>query len=102
MQEFNRIFGEKAVAPINRFKEVMRMLLAPLQMNGSYFYLPEPTALIKKPVDDLLQKYNELYVQYMNRYPTRPNNIRFTQEELDSYFENTVSIVKNFVSKNWI
>ena len=38
----------------------------------------------------------------MNRYPTRPYNIRFTQEELDSYFENTVMIVKNFVSKNEI
>jgi hypothetical protein len=38
----------------------------------------------------------------MNRYPSRPYNIRFTQEEIDSYFDNTVSIVKNFVEKKEI
>lgn len=38
----------------------------------------------------------------MNRYPARPYNIRFTQEEIDSYFDNTVRIVKSFVEKKEI
>jgi hypothetical protein len=52
------------------------------------------------------QKLNEnfmtQYNQYMVRYPDRPRNIRFTQQEIDNYFPNTVSIVKNYVETNQI
>ena len=38
----------------------------------------------------------------MNRYPKNPRKVRFTQEEIDNYFPNTVNIVKNFVDKQEI
>ena len=36
----------------------------------------------------------------MRRYPNNPVNVRFTQEEIDNYFPNTVNIVKNYVDRN--
>lgn len=36
----------------------------------------------------------------MARYPNTPFNVRFTQEELQLYFENSVKIIKSFIEKN--
>jgi hypothetical protein len=99
MRQYNRILNEKLTQPVDRFTEVMRLLLSPLQPPGSY-YQSQPQNVIAQSVNDLRNNYSIQYQNYMNRYPTRPYNIRFTQEELDSYFDNTVMIVKNFVSKN--
>lgn len=43
--------------------------------------------------------FNKQTQQYRARYPKRPRNIRFTQEEIDSNFENSVKIVKSFAEK---
>ena len=33
----------------------------------------------------------------MARFPNDPRNIRFTEEEIDQYFDNCIKIVKNFI-----
>ena len=38
----------------------------------------------------------------MARYPNKPRNTRFTQEEIEHYFQNTVSITNNFVKKTGV
>ena len=106
MRQYHSIFTQKLNKPVEGFNEVMRLLLAPLQYNGSNYYPQQSQNVITQSVNDLQSNYYVQYQNYMNRYPTRPYNIRFTQEELDSYFENTVMITKNFVSKmeisSWI
>lgn len=72
----------------------MRLVLKPFNANNSGLgYIQQNTNLLQ-------QHYNDAYYSYMARYPNNPYRVRFTQEEIDSYFENTVSIVKNFVVKN--
>ena len=51
---------------------------------------------------NLLNNHSRQYRNYMARYPSFPTRVRFTQEEIDSYFDNTVNIVRNFVTKNEI
>jgi hypothetical protein len=74
----------------------MRIVLKPFNANNSGLgYITQNTY-------SLNQNYNTQYYNYMARYPSNPYRVRFTQEEIDSYFDNTVSIVKNFVVKNEI
>ena len=47
----------------------------------------------------MLQNYQKQYGHYMKRFPNNPLNVRFTQEELDNYFPNTVNIVKSISIK---
>lgn len=54
---------------------------------------------VRNNCNQLLSNYSNQYRGYMNRYPNNPQNVRFTQEEIDNYFPNTVNIVKNFVEK---
>lgn len=49
--------------------------------------------------NNLLQNYRRQYYNYIARYPSFPSRVRFTQEEIDNYFDNTVNIVRNFVTK---
>lgn len=51
---------------------------------------------------NLLQNFRVQYHNYLARYPSFPTRVRFTQEEIDSYFDNTVNIVRNFVTKHEI
>lgn len=46
-----------------------------------------------------MQNYRRQHHNYMARYPNNPTRVRFTQEEIDSLFDNTVNIVRNFVTK---
>lgn len=50
----------------------------------------------------LMQNFNNASNNYLARYPNHPYNVRFTQEEIDQYFENSVKIVKNFVERHQI
>ncbi len=54
---------------------------------------------ITRNITELRTNFNSLANYYMARYPNNPRNIRFTVEEIDLYFENSVKIVKNFVEK---
>ena len=49
-----------------------------------------------------MHNYNDAYYKHKARYPRNPSRVRFTQEEIDNYFDNTVTIVKNFVVKHEI
>jgi len=53
--------------------------------------------IIYENTNELAQNYRTQYYQYMARYPNNPYRVRFTQEEIDNYFENTVQIVRQFV-----
>lgn len=57
---------------------------------------------LNKNYNELFNNYNTQYYQYMARYPSNPYRVRFTQQEIDTYFENTVMIVKSFVEKQEI
>jgi hypothetical protein len=48
---------------------------------------------MKFNTDKLRNEYYKQYQIYIARYPRNPYNVRFTQEEIDNYFENTVKIV---------
>ncbi len=38
----------------------------------------------------------------MNRYPKKPLKVRFSEEEIENYLENSITIVKNYLVKNKI
>lgn len=57
----------------------MKLLLTPYQSNNSYYYPQQQQNVITQSVNDLRNHYNVFYQNYMNRYPKRPYNIRFTQ-----------------------
>ena len=44
-----------------------------------------------------MNTFNYQVSYYMARYPNYPRSIRFTEEEIDQYFDNCIKIVKNFV-----
>jgi RNA binding exosome subunit len=54
----------------------------------------------------LIKNYEKQYNWFRARYPKNPNKIRFTQDEINRYFGNTLNIVKAFVEEkqiqNWI
>ena len=57
---------------------------------------------VQKNKTDLMQNYQKQYQQYMKRFPNNPVNVRFTQEEIDNYFPNTVNIVKGYLDRSEI
>ena len=74
----------------------MRLVLKPFNAyNNALAYINQNT-------NTLSENYNHQYSNYMARYPFNPQRVRFTQEEIDNYFDNTVSIVKNFVVRHEI
>jgi len=50
----------------------------------------------------LLKTFNNKSYNFLARYPNYPSNVRFTEEEIDQYFENSIKIVKNFVEREKI
>lgn len=94
---------------------MIRFVLKPfgydrLNMNyGSNYYneygvyvTNERKNVVETNKNELMKNFNQQVDIYRNRYPRYPRNVRFSQEEIDNYFENTVRIVKNFVEKQKI
>jgi len=52
--------------------------------------------------NDINNNYQKQYIQFCNRYPAKPYKVRFTQGEIDNYFDNTINIVRRFVDKHEI
>jgi hypothetical protein len=44
-----------------------------------------------------MNTFNNQVSYYMPRYPNYQANIKFTEEDIDQYFDNCIKIVKNFV-----
>lgn len=75
---------------------IINRILSPFNTN----YSTQNEVLNNKNV--LSNNYNKQYLHYMKRYPMNPKKVRFTQEEIDGYFPNTVTIVQNYIDKNEI
>lgn len=96
MTKFNQLMHEEIQQNQAKSYQIMKLVLKPFNANSiGLIYINENTAKLN-------QNYNVQYNNYMARYPGNPNRVRFTQEQIDAYFENTVNIVKNFVTKNEI
>lgn len=55
--------------------------------------------IILQNKNKLLETFNVAAHTFLCRYPTNPTNVRFTEEEIDQYFDNSIKIVKNFVER---
>jgi hypothetical protein len=73
----------------------MVKVFSPFSVN---FY--DGSNIVQENMNSMLANYQRQYYIFCSRYPNKPYKIRFTQEEIDNYFENTVSIVRSFVEKN--
>lgn len=96
MDKFNTLMTEEIQKNNKKAIEIMRLVLKPFNAYNSGL------SFITQNTSTLSQSYNQQYYNYMARYPSNPYRVRFTQEEIDSYFDNTVMIVKNFVVKHEI
>ena len=58
--------------------------------------------IVSRNCQKLQDAFTKQLSQHQNRYPRYPTKVRFTQEECDYYFKNSVKIVQNFVEKEQI
>jgi hypothetical protein len=94
MMKFDDLMHQEIQKNLNKSNQIMRLVLRPFNAsNNGLNYISENT-------HKLNQNYSVQYNNYMARYPGNPNRVRFTQEEIDAYFDNTVNIVKNFVVRH--
>lgn len=82
----------------------MRYILKPF--GHSYPSLSYGHDIVVVNKNALMENFNRSTNHYLARYPNNPYNVRFTQEQIDQYFENSVKIVKNFIERenigDWI
>lgn len=82
----------------------MRYILKPF--GHSYPSLSYGHDIVVVNKNALMENFNRSTSHYLARYPNNPYNVRFTQEQIDQYFENSVKIVKNFIERenigDWI
>lgn len=57
---------------------------------------------VQQNKNELFQNYQKQFQHYMKRFPNNPQNVRFTQEEIDNYFPNTVNIIKSYLDRSEI
>lgn len=93
--KFNELVESKLRANYAKYRASMIKVFSPFSVN---FY--DGSNIVQENMNKILANYQKQYYHFHSRYPNNPYNIRFTQEEIDNYFENTVSIVRSFVEKN--
>lgn len=75
--------------------QIFKFILKPF---GVHNYTNDQN-LVSKNKNELQQNFTKQCEIYLARYPSYPNQVRFTQEEIDIYFENSLRITKNFVER---
>lgn len=100
MTQFNRIIVEQMGKNVSNLPKVIQFVVSAFTNNfySSYNY----NNLVQTNYNLLSSRYHNQYSNYMARYPQTPNRVRFTQEEIDSYFDNSLAIVKSYVEKHHI
>lgn len=58
--------------------------------------------IVRENKERVINNLEFAYTDFLYRYPENPYGVRFTQEEIEMYFENSIKIVKNFVEKEAI
>lgn len=84
--------------------QIFKFILKPFGVHN--YSNQQDRNLVTKNKNELLQNFTRQCEIYLARYPSYPHQVRFTQGEIDIYFENSLRITKNFVERekiqNWI
>ena len=95
IKELEKRYYKRIGQHSSTYFKVMREVLMPYTANPG---LPNDNIISKN--EALLHKsFQNQFSQYVKRFPKHPKNIRFTKEELDKFFPNTIKIVENFLQK---
>ena len=92
---------EKIEEPNKKYREIMGLVLKPFgqQYPSISPYNNKNARIVEENKQKILNRFRTQCNQYLARYPHNPHNVRFTQEEIDAYFDNSMKIVTNFVEK---
>ena len=96
MGKLNELITKKINLQGQSANSVINLVLRPF---GVHYNLHNE---VQQNKNELFQNYQKQFQHYMKRFPNNPQNVRFTQEEIDNYFPNTVNIVKSYLDRSEI